>query len=129
MDHDIWFYRAKQDWITIQAILAAPEKSWSYIAFHSQQAAEKCIKGFLSFKDKHPPRVHDLRELIAISRSFDPSLTELENDCKFLSQFASNARYEIFENEYDEAAAREAIAAAKRICSAMRERIPYDIPY
>jgi HEPN domain-containing protein len=127
MEHDIWFYRAQQDWKTINRLIDSGP--WSHVSFHAQQAAEKCLKGYLTFKSKNPPKIHDLLALLDFAKSFDPSLDSLIEECDALNRFAVNARYEEFEDSFDEAAAREAVEAAKHICTAIRERIPYDIPY
>ena len=34
------------------------------VAFHSQQAIEKCIKALLEFEEKHVPKIHKLQTLI-----------------------------------------------------------------
>src|ERR1035437_5269984 len=92
MEHDIWFYRAKQDWLTISAIIGAGP--WSHVSFHAQQAGGKCLKGFLRFKMAEPPKIHDLTRLLSIAKGYDPSLDSLEDDCNRLTQYAVDARYE-----------------------------------
>lgn len=123
MDPKTWLYRADEDWKCIRDIFVGPEKAWTVAAFHCQLAAEKCLKAFLAFKLEDVPRTHDLIMLNKEAMRFDPTLESVREDCRYLTQFAIDARYPEIDNEYDEALAQNARAAAERICAAMRERI------
>ena len=121
-DADRWLWRADQDWLIIENSLASERKPWSLLSFHSQQAAEKCLKGLPAFQNKFPSRTHDLNELLLLVHN--PALDFLKEDCDFLTQFAVDSRYREFEDEFEEENALDAIEAAKRICSTIRNIIP-----
>ena len=123
MDPETWLYRAEEDWKCIRDLFVGPEKAWSVVAFHCQLASEKCLKAFLSFKTNDVPRTHDLIALSSQAMKFDPTLESVRDDCRYLTQFAIDARYPELDNEYDEALAHLARSAAERICAAIRERI------
>lgn len=57
-----WLKKASEDQISIEAILKG-KGAPSTACFLSQQMAEKCLKGFLVFHEKHFPKVHDLLQL------------------------------------------------------------------
>ncbi|HEX5315691.1 MAG TPA: HEPN domain-containing protein [Candidatus Kapabacteria bacterium] len=121
--HSIWLNRAEHDWRAIRAIEASHERSWPAISFHAQQAAEKTLKAFLAYHKVKPPRTHDLEGLLDACISYDTLLGELRIDANFLTQFAVAARYFEVEDEFSEESGQEAIAAAKRLCAAIQERI------
>ena len=125
-DFEIWLYRAKQDWIAIQAMLSFSEQSWSLISFHAQQAAEKTLKAFFVDKLEKPKRIHDLEDLLKSASQYESSLATFKADCNFLTQFAVDARYGDIDDEFSEENAREAVAVATRICEAISARITHD---
>jgi HEPN domain-containing protein len=121
-DLDTWLYLADQDWLIIQNSLSAERQPWALLSFHAQQAAEKCLKGVIAYHEVVPQYTHDLTALLATAVTFEPSLVSLSEDCNFLNQFAVHARYADIEDEFSEDNAHSAIAAAKRICSAIRNQ-------
>lgn len=58
---DNWFDFAADD-IEVGEILLR-EGRYSAACFHSQQAAEKALKGFLVYNELLPPKEHDLVNL------------------------------------------------------------------
>ena len=46
--------------------------------YHAQQAAEKSLKGFLTYCDIEPPHVHNLSELCRICIERDSSFTKIK---------------------------------------------------
>ena len=61
-----WLKRADIDLTAIRNSLYGPEPSPESAAYHCQQAAEKIIKAGLITAGVHPPKEHDLRQLIAL---------------------------------------------------------------
>ena len=62
-------------------------------AFHSQQAAEKALKAFLTWRDLPFPRVHDLEDIGARCVEADASLRMVVDRVARLSQYAWRFRY------------------------------------
>lgn len=88
-----WLWYARQDLLTLEAGLAAPEVPWGPVHFHAQQAAEKYIKALIIQRWEEPPYIHDLVELLKICRRLGYDLPALDEDCEVLSPGAVKARY------------------------------------
>lgn len=110
------------------------------ICFHSQQAAEKYLKALLISKHQRPARTHKLPDLLVHLQKIGILLTNLEDDCAFLSPFAVEVRYPDGDDETDSATsgliarmarpmevtedeAHEALAAAQRIIASIRTHL------
>lgn len=122
-DHQAWLAKAEEDWLCIRNELQAAQKPWSVLAFLSQQAAEKHLKAFLVARGHRPPRTHDLVALLEAYAQFDPSLASLRADCAMLTDYPVDIRYPDVPIEVTEQLGREAVAAAERICAAIRARL------
>src|SRR4030066_1479305 len=86
-----WLDRVAYDIETAKAMLQTGRLV--YAIFMCQQALEKCFKALLSFKEKEPIPIHNLRrlaELATVIKELDES-TLLKLD--FLSSYYVNARY------------------------------------
>jgi len=62
-DTRAWLVKAAQDLRRVEILLAADPPDPEGALFHSQQAAEKALKAFLTFHDVPFRRVHELDEL------------------------------------------------------------------
>ena len=85
-----WLGQAGKDRIAAQALLEAePSRS----VFHSQQAAEKALKGFLTYRQVAFRRTHDLTDLgtqcLVVDATLEPILREVEG----LTDYATAFRY------------------------------------
>jgi len=86
-----WLDRVAYDIETAKAMLQTGRLV--YAIFMCQQSLEKCFKALLSFKEKEPIPIHNLRrlaELATVIKELDES-TLLKLD--FLSSYYVNARY------------------------------------
>ncbi len=63
------------------------------ICFHSQQMAEKSLKGFLVLNKVRFERAHQLDYLLALCQKLDIEFAELTEDVKFLTDFYTETRY------------------------------------
>jgi HEPN domain-containing protein len=72
------------------AELAMQEAIYNQVCFHSQQCAEKAIKGLLTLQAKTPPRTHLLGDLLTLLDS-NPFTTSLE--VQLLDRFYIPTRY------------------------------------
>jgi hypothetical protein len=71
----------------------ADDLLWDQVCFHSQQAAEKCLKALMTACDLDVPRTHDLVFLIdSLSARID-AIQELEEDAAILTQHGVAPRY------------------------------------
>jgi HEPN domain-containing protein len=108
-----WFEKARHDIRTAELLLSAGEYPADIVCFHSQQAAEKALKGALAFTGVIAPFTHDLVRLVALLPS---GSAEVIADATSLSPYAVASRYPDANEKYDDALARLALAASLRIC-------------
>lgn len=73
------------------ASLAVGEGLFNQVCFHSQQAAEKLLKGLIIYKGKKYAKIHSLTELMKIVD--EQSITALRDDLLYLDQFYMPSRY------------------------------------
>jgi len=63
-----WLSKARTDLVLATVVLERDREGlagWA-AAFHAHQAAEKALKAVLVARDEDPPRIHNLRALVAI---------------------------------------------------------------
>ncbi len=110
-----WFSKGNNDLIAGNFILAMPNPPTDTICFHGQQAAEKYLKGFLTFHGIEAPKIHGIEELISICIEIDPDFSKLLDVASDLSGYAVEVRYPLegdYEITYEEA--QHAIGIAKK---------------
>lgn len=84
------------------------------ICYHSQQAAEKFLKGYLAYQGEPVHKTHDLLLLNKCCAAFDISFKKIENQCLQLTDFGVNVRYP-FSLEVNENDAMEALKHARQV--------------
>jgi HEPN domain-containing protein len=115
-----WLRQAAKDRNAAHALLEVePSRS----VFHSQQAAEKAAKAFLTFHQIAFRKTHDLTDLGAQCAAADPSLEPLLREVEDLTDYASAFRYPDQPYEPDAAEAAEALLIAARLCEEVQRRI------
>jgi HEPN domain-containing protein len=77
----------------VDLLLAADPPDPEGGLFHSQQAAEKALNGFLTWHDVPFRRVHELDELGERCGGIDSSLAELMGRADALTKYAWRFRY------------------------------------
>jgi len=85
-----WLEQARKD-LHAAELLQSAEPSRS--VFHSQQAAEKCAKAFLSFHNVRFRRTHDLDELGEQCAAIAPGLAAVVAEIVDLTEYAVQFRY------------------------------------
>ena len=119
-----WLSRAADDLRTIDHTLAAGEAAaWIAACFHAQQAAEKYLKVLLIRAGVHPPKTHNLDEIVERLRGLGYELPDLTAECAVLTPYAVEVRYPGFVAIPDEATARIVLAAGRRIVDLARAYI------
>ncbi len=88
-----WFSKGNNDLIAGDYILTMPDPPTDTVCFHSQQAAEKYLKGFLAFHGREAPKIHGIEELISICTEIDPDFSRLFDIASELSGYAVEVRY------------------------------------
>lgn len=88
-EYDRWLVFAHEDFR--MAELALQEEIFNQACFHSQQAAEKALKGLIMLQGGAPPRTHRLIDLLSLVMS--ASLAEFSTDIQLLDRFYIPTRY------------------------------------
>lgn len=92
------------------------------VCFHAQQCVEKYLKAALVWEGIDFPKTHDLERLLAlVPAETRPDLTDEEQ--ARLTEYATGARYPGWE-EISLAAARRAVAVARRVRRLVRRGLP-----
>ncbi len=116
-----WLERIDQDLRVVEMNLEAGESAaWGAAGFHAQQAAEKHLKTLFIQRGEHPPRVHDLDQLIAGLRALDYEFPPFAAECEALNRYAIGIRYPEQAPIPNESEGRAVIAAAWRIVEAAK---------
>ena len=122
-DPAAWFEKAEHDLLAIKNNLAATSVPWDVVVFHTQQATEKYLKGFLVQHQILPPKIHDLSRLLALCLIHDRTLESLRDDCVRILEASGRSRYP-GDPDPTEAEADVAIEGARRVRDAIRQRVP-----
>ena len=110
-----WLKHSQNDLISARHLFENLHPKQSEIAcYHSQQCAEKSLKGYLVFKEIEPPRTHNLLELCQLCIHYDHTFSEILDACSDLTPYGVAVRYP---NEFlvDDAMAEAAINKAQFI--------------
>ena len=106
-----WLAQARKD-LNAARLLASAEPSRS--VFHSQQAAEKAARAFLTFQDVTFRKTHDLNELGGQCAALNPSLAPLSKHASDLTNYAVVSR-SLDAREPDESEAMAVLETAGRV--------------
>lgn len=125
-----WLAVADVDRRTVVACLAAEPALLASAAFHSQQAVEKLLKGFLVLARKRSRKTHSLAELGAAAQLSFPDITDLVAAAAGWSGWAIAYRYpsdqDLAASEPDENELREALAVIDALSARLRAARPQD---
>lgn len=119
-----WLRKAGRDVRAAELALSAPDGLWDIVAFHSQQAAEKALKGFLAWHNVPFRRTHNLVELTEQCEAVDGEFSALRPSAQFLSKFAIDPRYPGGKSEPDAEVAKEALDVARDLMGVVLARLP-----
>ncbi|MGA3028348.1 MAG: HEPN domain-containing protein [Bryobacteraceae bacterium] len=126
-DTRAWLAKTRQDLRRVEILLAATPADVEGGLFHSQQAAEKALKAFLTWHDVRFRRIHDLEEIGKQCAQVDLTLGSLMGRAETLSEYASRFRYPgaLYEPSLEEGQA--ALALAREVTEAILSRLPGEV--
>lgn len=93
------------------------------ICLHSQQMAEKYLKGYLAFNKNTPLKTHQMEQLLGECGKYDATFSELKEDMIRLDGFYIEARYPGDVIEFTMQNARDGFESAKRTKTFILSRI------
>ena len=116
-----WLDRARSD--LRAASLLVDGGLYAEALFHCQQAAEKALKGFLTFHQKPFRRTHDLGDLSPDCVSIDATLQSVVAAADGLTQYAWRFRYPGVLYKPDRAEAIRGLKQAESVTSEVEGRL------
>jgi len=122
-----WFEKAANDLRAADHELTAVPPLTDDMVFHAQQAAEKAMKGYLSWHDQPFRKTHDLAEVGRQCIAIDASLETLLRRAERLSVYAWAFRYPGDAENPSVEEAQGALAVAREVVEAMLARLPAEI--
>ena len=122
-----WFVRAEHDLRAAAVLLAAAPPLLGEAAYHCQQAAEKSLKGYLSWHDLPFGKTHDLAAIGGICVASDASLEPVCQRADRLSVFAWAFRYPGDPEEPTQTEVEGALALALEVYEAMLAKLPPEL--
>jgi HEPN domain-containing protein len=88
-----WLLKAEEDLNAARSLGTYGETFSSIVCFHSQQAAEKYLKAFLTRHQVEFPKTHDIGELLDLITPVDAELSESLRDAIVLTNYGVDVRY------------------------------------
>jgi len=112
---EAWIYKANNDLKSALKLLEGDDPIMDTAIYHTQQCAEKALKGYLAFKREPLKKTHDIELLVEICCALDSEFEKLYEYSENLTPYATAFRYpDIYlEPDYDEV--HEAIGMAREI--------------
>ena len=95
--------------------------------YHSQQAAEKVVKGFLVFCDQEFERVHDVEVLIRAAVPYAAEFSAWVDVGRRLTPYARIFHYPGYVTEPSREQFDEAMSAAERLYSFVLSLLPEEV--
>ena len=118
--HEEWLQKAKRDLDTANALL---EKAYYDTAiYHTQQCAEKALKGYCVYRLQPLIKTHDLEKILKICINLDSSFQELDLLATSLNGLDVRFRYPDVEFEPEETEVVEAIEWSVQILDFVKNK-------
>ena len=129
VDYDIlkWVRLAEMDLTTAKHLFETQKPiPHEIICFHSQQAAEKILKGFLFFNNIEAPKTHDLKILCEICIEIEEGFNNFNREAVTLTHYGVLPCYPN-EIELEEHDAEQAIKYAEKIMEFVKPLLSHDV--
>jgi HEPN domain-containing protein len=88
-----WLIKARLDLDAAAWLLTSPNALYGAVGFHSQQAAEKALKAYLTWQEYSFEKTHSLVALVGICLKFSSDFNALRYAATLLTPFAVTTRY------------------------------------
>ena len=88
----VWFEKAGKD-LRLAKELSLSEDFMEISVFHSQQGAEKAIKGYLAFKKVRFTKTHEIEKLLKLVAGVNSVLADSLTPSEILTVYATAYRY------------------------------------
>jgi HEPN domain-containing protein len=99
LSHKAWLRKAASDLYLAKKGVRGDDLTLDPAIYHTQQCAEKALKGFLVSHGKTVVKTHDLLQLLEACCAIDKTFETLKIDAATLTPFATEFRYPIDDDE------------------------------
>jgi HEPN domain-containing protein len=124
-----WFGKAAEDLRAAEFELSADPPLTADIVFHAQQAAEKAIKGFLSWHDRPFRKTHNPIEIGEAVVALEPPLEPLLRGAAPLTEYAWRFQYPGDVDPPSTEEAEQAISVAREVYRELLARLPAEVGF
>jgi len=121
-----WLEKADHDRRTAEVAVGLTKPVTDTAAFHCQQAIEKLLKAFLTWRGFQFEQVHDLDVLARECAAFDPSFLSLVERVAPLTVYAVRFRYP-GPNDPTVEEVRDALVIVGEVWDFVLERLPAEV--
>ena len=122
-----WLMKSHRDLGAARRLLEGG-KAYSDIAvYHCQQAAEKAIKGYLTYRDIVFEKTHNLVALLAFCIPLEPKFDRLEEAAEILTPYATEFRYPGDVTEPSKEETQQALAMAENFLNFIIQLLPNEV--
>ncbi len=118
-----WLARAEQDLRAAEMLLTGSRPLPGIVAYHTQQAAEKALKGFLAAHNRAIPLTHNLNLMLPLCEAIQPEFSQFAATARTLTPLATEFRYPGGPLEPPVADAEQALRLARDLIGFVRRQL------
>ena len=122
-----WIEKARQDLDASAWLLESPRGLYGAVGFHCQQAAEKALKAYLTWKELPFEKTHSLVALVGMCLKISSDFDALRTAATTLTPFAVVTRYPGELPEISAREAQDAFGLAKQVVDFVLVHLPEEI--
>jgi len=122
-----WLAKAQEDVEAAEALMSENHPLYHPSCFHSQQAAEKFIKAYLTWHQIEFPKIHVFGELLDLVAIKNGELAEALSPVTSLNPYGVEVRYPGDAPEPTRDQAESALALARDVRDAIIKELPSDL--
>ena len=122
-----WLIKSQHDLGSARRLMEGEEPYLDTAVYHCQQAAEKAIKAYLTYRDIIFERTHNLVALLAFCTPSEPTFSQWEEAAEMLTPYATEFRYpgDILNPEMEEA--EQALTSADAFVNFVIQSMPDEV--
>jgi HEPN domain-containing protein len=120
-----WLYKADLDIRSAEALLSRDQPLLYPSCFHSQQAVEKYLKAYLTWRQVEFPKTHSIREILNLVKTVDEELAVKLQPAAALTPYGVEVRHPGDIPEPTHGEAEQARALARCVQEAILSVLPF----
>lgn len=122
-----WLTKSQRDLKSARRLIMGDEPLLDTAVYHCQQAAEKAIKAYLTYRDIPFEKTHNLVALLSLCLRVEPEWVVWKRMAEVLTPYATEFRYpgDVVEPSWEEA--EEALSLAEAFVRFVLQRMPEDV--